>query len=1045
MLETYFQDILKTYKTGDATEASYYPDLKNLLENFLNSRGIDPNITIQPKRSPAGIPDFTIRKGKELVGYIEAKELSIDDLQIVEHSEQIKRYQEKLPNFILTNYYDFWLWRRDSLDETKGQWIKKVRIGQPKLLELRHPIIPQNENDFFDLLKAFFSFYIPERKTAKSLAKDLATRTTLIKPEIFHLLSDEKPEEIDRIYDAFKKLLIADLKPEDFADIYAQTITYGLFVARLRQSNQEKFDRFIAERLIPKNIQVLHDTFALISSNALPEAIATYVDDIATVLGHADIESIRNELHIGKGADDPIIYFYETFLAEYDPRRKKSRGVYYTPFPVVSYIVSSINQFLKDKFDKKLGFANEGVTILDPASGTLSFPAQAILKAKEEVDNSQNAGSWLNIVKDHILKDFYAFELLMAPYIIGHLKISLLLEDLGYKEWNQEDHLKLYLTNTLDFSEHKQIDLPGLPHTLSEEAQKAIKIKKETPVLVVLGNPPYSVSSSNLIKEESEYKKLYESYKEIVRKEEKNIQPLSDDYIKFIAFAHWKVKQAGQGIVGMITNNSYLDGLIHRDMRRKLSEDFDEIYILNLHGNSKRKEITPKGKKDENVFDIQQGVSIILLVKKDGLPNHIKYADLFGLRKEKYDFLKSHDIKNTDWQEIESKKPNYFFVTKNIKGEENYNTFISVKEIFEKYNRCVVTSRDEFIISSKKDELKRKIELFLNPNMETEIIKQGLNLKDGRSWKVDVARNKLIKNGIKDDLFINYLYRPFDNEFIYYEDILIERSRKEIMKNMLQNNLGLLLMRQVYWDKSYSHFLVTDSITDSRVFISNRGAADIFPLYLYQISNQKVIFEGQKSLDLEGVQKSLDENGKRSNIKTEIIDKLSINYKHKIAPEEIFYYIYAVLYSNKYRQKYQEFLKIDFPRIPFTENLQLFQKLSNLGKELTDLHLIKSQKLEKSIAKFPATGDNLVEKREYKDKKIYINDKQYFENVELEVWSYYIGGYQVLDKWIKDRIGQILQSEDINHYLRIITAISETILIQKEIDRLYPEVEKNLL
>lgn len=615
MLNQYFQDIFKTYKTGDATEASYYSDLKKLLEKFLQSKGIDPNITIQPKRTQAGIPDFTIRKGKELIGYIEAKDLKIDDLQIIENSEQIKRYQEKLPNFILTNYYDFWLWRRDSLDEKKGQWIKKVRIGQPRILELKTNIIPQNENDFFDLLKVFFSFYIPERKTAKSLAKELASRANLIKPEIKYLLDDGKIEEIDRIYDAFKEYLISDLKKEDFADIYAQTITYGLFIARLKQTNQEKFNRFLAEQLIPKNIQVLHDTFSLISSTILPEAIATYVDDMATVLAHADIENIRQELQHQKGGGDPIIHFYETFLKEYNPEKKKARGVYYTPLPVVSYIVRSINLLLKERFNKKLGFASDDVTLLDPASGTLTFPAQAITIAKEEVDKSSASGNWLQIVKNHILKDFYAFELLMAPYIIGHLKISLLLEDLGYKDWDRDDHFKLYLTNTLDFSEHKQSNLPGFPHALTEESKKAMEIKKEKPILVVMGNPPYAVSSSNVIKEENEYKKLYESYKEIVRKEEKNIQPLSDDYIKFIAFAHWKIKQAGQGIVGMITNNSYLDGLIHRDMRRKLAEDFDEIYILNLHGNSKRKETTPEGEKDENVFDIQQGVAIILMVK----------------------------------------------------------------------------------------------------------------------------------------------------------------------------------------------------------------------------------------------------------------------------------------------------------------------------------------------------------------------------------------------------------------------------------------------
>jgi len=608
MLQKYLQRIHKTNSAGDASERSFYPDLKKMVEDFLILKGFKANITIESRIKAEGIPDFTVRKNKQLIGYIEAKDINMEDLQMVSESEQLERYKTK-PNLILTNFCEFWLWR-------DGQWIKKVRIAMPRVLNTLKTAPPlQNEKELVELLDIFVSYNIPETKSAKALAKELAQRAKLLPNYIVDLLNDDKEEEIDRIYNAFRKFLISDLSKEDFADIYAQTITYGLFTARLKHSGKEKFTRFLAQQLIPKNIQILRDTFSLISSQALPEQITWIVDDIATILAYADMEKIKKELHREKGGDDPLMHFYETFLAEYDPKKRKARGVYYTPLPVVSYITRSINILLKEKFGKKLGFASEGVTLLDPASGTLTFPANAISIAKKEIDNSPNAGSWRQVVKEHILKNYYSFELLMAPYIIGHLKVSLLLEELGYKMENGE-RFQLYLTNTLDFSEiQSQICLPGIVHSLSEESQKANEIKKDIPVLVVMGNPPYSVSSANLIKENSGYKNLYESYKEIVRKEEKNIQPLSDDYIKFIAFAHWKVKQTGQGIVGMITNNSYLDGLIHRDMRRKLSQDFDEIYILNLHGNSKRKEITPAGGKDENVFDIQQGVGIVLMVK----------------------------------------------------------------------------------------------------------------------------------------------------------------------------------------------------------------------------------------------------------------------------------------------------------------------------------------------------------------------------------------------------------------------------------------------
>jgi len=601
LLEKYFKEIHKIYSTGKATEPSFYPALKKLLEAYFE-RGL---ANIEEKKSGVNKPDFVTRKSKEIVGYIEAKDFQKhDDLEFFDDSEQIKRYREDFPNLILTNFFNFWLYR-------DGERIAKVNIGFPRELSVGGIPSPRNEKKFFELLDLFFKYRIPEKRTAKSLAIELAKRAKWIPENIVEELNNNIETEIDRIYRAFKEYLISNLSKGDFADIYTQTIVYGLFTARLRYGGKD-FNRFLAQKLVPKNIQILHDTFHLISSMALPESLAWVVDDIATVLAYSDVKKIENELH-QKTGDDPLMHFYETFLAEYAPKKRKARGVYYTPFPVVSYITRSINILLKEKFNRKQGFADEDVTLLDPASGTLTFPANAVKLAKDEVDKSPDAGSWLQLVKSHILKNYYAFELLMAPYIIGHLKASLLLEELGY-ELRPSDRFQLYLTNTLDFKKYKQLDAPYIAG-LSKEAVEAHRVKEREKIMVIMGNPPYSVSSHNIIQGNPDYEEVYNSYKEKVRKEEKNIQPLSDDYIKFIAFAHWKIQQKGQGIVGMITNNSYLDGLIHRDMRQKLAEAFDEIYILNLHGSSKRKEKTPKGEKDENVFDIQQGVSIVLLVK----------------------------------------------------------------------------------------------------------------------------------------------------------------------------------------------------------------------------------------------------------------------------------------------------------------------------------------------------------------------------------------------------------------------------------------------
>jgi len=1036
MLNQYFKDIYKTYKTGDATEASYYPDLKKLLENFLKSKGISPNITVQSKKTKAGIPDFTIRKGKELIGYVEAKDLTIENLEKVEDSDQIKRYKEKLPNFILTNYFDFWLWRRDAIDEKKGRWVKKVRIGQPVTFKLNQPSPAQKEKEFFELLEAFFSYYLPERKTAKALAVELASRAQLLPSYIIEELNNDVETEIDRIYSAFKRFLISDLKKEDFADIYAQTITYGLFAARLRYQGKD-FNRFLAQELIPKNIKILYDTFNLISHDRLTESLAWIIDDMATVLAHADMKKIKKELHLKKGGDDPLIHFYETFLAEYDPKKRKTRGVYYTPLPVVSYITRSINILLKEKFSKKMGFASEGVTLLDPASGTLTFPASAIMLAKEEIEKSQIAGSWLQVVKNHILKNYYAFELLMAPYIIGHLKISLLLEDLGYWLENGE-RFQLYLTNTLDMSEVKQSQLPFVAG-LSEEARKAKEVKDKIPIMVIMSNPPYSGQSENkgkwILKQIEEYKQI-----EGESLDERNPKWIQDDYVKFFRFAQWKIEQNEVGILGFITNHAWLDNPTFRGMRYSLLKTFNEIYILNLHGSMLKKEKIFSGGKDENVFDIQPGVAITLGIKNNlSKERKVFYADLWGLRKEKYNWLENHDIKSTKWQELAPNDPYYFLVPKKEEGFELYKTFYKITDIFPVNSVGVVTARDEFVIDFNRQLLEARIRTFRDTIEDDEFVKQTYKLKDKPTfrWYVSRAREKMrdLKDWEKN--FYKILYRPFDERWIYYHSSVIERTRENIMKHLLRPNLALSLTKRHPAEDLYNDVFISDKLTEGHLLSGALGITYTFPLFLYNnIEKQTDLFSKDDK----------SKGNKIPNINNNLFTTLQNNFNQKIEPEEIFNYIYAILYSNIYRRNYNEFLKIDFPKVPFTSDEKLFHKIVEQGKELASLHLLKSQKLEKSVSRFPAAGDNVVRKREYnsKEKRIYINDKQYFDGVEQKVWNYYIGGYQVLDKWLKDRIGRTLSAEDVNHYLKIITALQKTIEIQKEIDKLYPEVEKKL-
>jgi len=607
----YFREIHKIYTGGDFREESFYSSLKQLMENSsqLVMKEIEVNVLVAPRKTEAGIPDFRIGKDGEIIGYIEAKPPDID-LGEIEDSEQLKRYRDSLPNLILTNFMEFRLYRLGHLKYT-------VQVGRQFTLQsLKSPPSPEKIEEFSNLLENFFSFSTPEVQKSSDLSIELAKKTRFLE----HLLQEElskENEEITRFYKAFQEELIETLTKERFADLYAQTITYGLFSARIRsqipslpkgdKGGFREFNRETAWKLIPESLPLLKEIFYSMTGPHFPESLTWIVDDITQVLEKADISSILKEFKATRWEEDPVIHFYETFLATYNPKERERLGVYYTPLPVVSYIVKSIHELLKKRFEKSEGFATNDVTLLDPAAGTLTFVVQAIKQVQKELEERKKGGLIKSYVEEHVLPHFHAFEILVAPYTVGHFKASMVLEDMGY-QFKEGKRFQFYLTNALEMKSPKQI---SFLIDLAKEGEEAKRIKEKVPILVVLGNPPYSVSSEN----KSEFiENLMDDYKEDVR-HERNIQPLSDDYIKFIRFAHWKINQAGKGILGFITNNSYLSGVIHRGMRKKLLETFDEIYILNLHGSSRIGEKTPEGGKDENVFDIQQGVAIALFLK----------------------------------------------------------------------------------------------------------------------------------------------------------------------------------------------------------------------------------------------------------------------------------------------------------------------------------------------------------------------------------------------------------------------------------------------
>jgi predicted helicase len=1110
MLKSYLKKICEIANRGDAREESYYSTLEALLKEYTESVGRrNIHITTLPKKTEAGNPDFRIWDGMQhIVGYIEAKAPTVDNFDRIEDSEQLERYRHTFPNLILTNFFEFRLYRNGAL-------IDKVLIGRPFIAHKLKTIPPvENEFDFLKLLEEFFLFALPKVYDAKSLAVELAKRTRFLKDEVIarelnvewaaspfinsHVHPKEDDEHRDSplqgFYKAFREYLIGGLSKEEFADLYSQTITYGLFAAKTRTENG--FNRKLAYDNIPHTIGILRDVFKFISLGDLPQQMEWIIDDISEVLSVTDVNKILHQyFHKGKGKD-PVVHFYETFLAEYDPQTREKRGVYYTPEPVVSYIVRSLHHILKEHFNRADGFASESVTVLDPAAGTLTFLAEATNLAIKEFVSKYGEGGKENFIREHILENFYAFELMMAPYSVGHLKMSFLLEELGYR-LQKDDRFKLYLTNTLEMEELAQTEIPGMA-SLSKESHLAGKVKKEQPILVILGNPPYSGHSSNV----GEWiAKEIKVYYQVDGKPlgEKNPKWLQDDYVKFIRFAQWKIDQAGEGVLGFITNHSYLDNPTFRGMRQSLMNSFNEIYVLDLHGNSLKKETCPNGSKDENVFDIRQGVAIALFIKKKGKvdttdridargQNCIKFrprpsirsvvstegekkgckvyhSEIWGLREEKYDWLLENDIKTTNWQELSPKSEFYLFILRDERLLEVYEKYPKITDIFPLNSVGIVTARDNLTIKWTPEEVWTTVLNF--SKLDSESARLAYNLgKDARDWKVELAQKDLMDSGLDKRRILPILYRPFDIRYTYYTGKSRGfhcMPRPEVMSHMMQENLGLCIGRAgqvVGLEKLWNIVFCSNCIEDLNLFY--RGGNVNFPLYLYPDTDKKDLFSHAKKPE-----------ERKPNISPELFAALSEVYKKEPTPvvksrfigEEIFYYIYAVLYSNTYRTKYAEFLKIDFPRIPFTKDYELFGKMAEYGERLVDLHLsacsgdfsrsLQGQKrlkfacglnhrLQVPLAKFQGKGDNKVEKLRYdgKEGRVYINQSQYFEGIAEEVWQYQIGGYQVCDKWLKDRKGKPLSLEEMKQYCKIVTSLQKTIEIQEEIDNIYPEVEE---
>ena len=1050
-LEEYIHNINDRYKRGNATEHTFRGDLQQLIESLVK----DVKATNEPKRQACGAPDYILTQKEIPVGFIEAKNIGdkdLDGLKKTGNKEQFDRYKSSLNNLIFTDYLDFHLYR-------DGVFITKVSIGV--LSDKGIDPLPINFDSFTNLIKDFCAHIGQTIKSSKKLAEMMAGKARLLSEVIERaLISDETHHEDSTLKDqmvAFKQILIHDITPKGFADVYAQTIAYGMFAARLHDATLPTFSRQEAAELIPKSNPFLRKLFGYIAGPDIDDRIKWIVDSLVEIFLACNVAEILKNYGKSTKMEDPIIHFYETFLSEYDPKLRKARGVWYTPAPVVNFIVRAVDDILKSEFDLPQGLADTSKTkikinlqatdrrykenvrtieqevhkvqILDPATGTGTFLAEVVKHIHKKFVGQQ--GIWSNYVETHLLPRLNGFELLMASYAMAHLKLDLLLTETGYKP-SRDQRFRIYLTNSLE--EHHQDTGTLFANWLSSEANEANHIKRDAPVMCVIGNPPYSVSSTN----KSEWiEKLTADYKKDLK--EQSYNSLSDDYVKFIRYGQHFIDKNGSGVLAYISNNSFIDGVVFRQMRKHLLESFDTIYILDLHGSAKRQEMVLDGSRDENVFDIQQGVSINIFIKtgkkKKNELGKVYQTDLYGLREDKYNTLNTNNLKSLDWKLLDYAPPQYFFVKKNFSDSNSYEKGFKIDELCNLNAIGITTERDSLTIQFDDFDFDKLINNFKNKSEEE--IRSFYHLdKDGRDWKVSTAKEDIIKNKV---VKTKIHFRPFDFRKTIYTGKtkgIHSYPRYNVMKHLNdKDNIALIVSRQCV--DNFKYVFITKGISDRNLIASagQFGGGYVLPLYLYPDSkdlfatqtrtpnlNPDIIKQITEGVGLQFVAEKETGNVCFANNNAQLRD----DYKQTFAPIDLLDYIYAVLHSPDYREKYKEFLKIDFPRVPYPRDAATFWQLVALGGALRQIHLLESPVVEKYITQYPIDGTNTVTKPVYQDGNAYINATQYFKNVPEVAWNFYIGGYQPAQKWLKDRRERVLGFEDILHYQKIIVALFET-------------------
>lgn len=1034
-------EVRSQFASGHARENAYRPALQRLMRCFHDVEAVN-----DPKHSEYGAPDFVFQRISNrdvILGYAETKDIDAD-LDKVMRSEQMHRYAG-YRNLFLTNNLEFRFL-------TDGELVKSITIGDISSGRL------VADPDMYERLIIELSNFLaspPEPITSgKRLAEIMGAKTRRIRDDLLDHFADDpgSNDDLVKIFRVMKTMLVSDLDERKFADIYAQTLVYGLFIARYNDTSPDTFTRSEARDLVPQTNPFLRVFFDHIVGASFDVRLARAVDELCEVFRLSIVKKIVTKfVAAGPMQDkDPVVYFYEDFLKAYDSDLREDMGAYYTPVPVVRFIIRQVDRVLREEFglkgladsskisvkiddgqvwryrDSKTGKRRKTtgqeveyhrVQILDPAVGTGTFLSESINFIYRQYEEKKQLGQWPGYVTNDLLPRMHGFELMMAPYTIAHLKIAMTLEAMDVVR-SPSQRLGIYLTSALEPgipAPPDLLSLIGLTEVISEESRLASNVKNDRPLLVLIGNPPYKGESHN----NTDFaKSLVENYAfepgTSNRLEEANYKWINDDYVKFIGLAERQILKNGTGILAMITGNGYLHNPTFRGMRYNLLKNFDKIFLLDLHGSTQKREKTPAGEPDANVFDIKLGVSIIIAVKTSTATAlaDVYFGDLYGTRAQKFDALNSG---KELWKLIEIDPKFYRFsesAPQDIRDE--YYGFPSVKDIFPLNSLGILTKRDKLAVGFNVSELADQLETFFDSDQSDQEVcrKFGLQVKDKDTWDAAALRREHSAEKAIESIR-DVVYRPFDSRKVAYDPKLVARLNTKVSSQLSGGNYALVVGRQgqAVRDVMWNLVFVVDDITDQNVF--GRGGGTLMPLNIHHVDGSMIANAGSDAVriltkDLEG---------------------------QAISHGEIFDYVYAILHSPAYRNKYKAFLKTDFPQIPPACSREEFDYFRNHGQRLRELHLLN---IEGTLTTtYPVVGSNQVDFYRYREGGVWINDSQMFGNVPEGAWEHYIGGYQPAKKWLKDRKGRQLTNQEIDTYQVMIGVITDTLGIMEELDS-YP-------